>query len=327
MKMKNVSSILCVAGLVLLASCGQKSADLQEGTVAPDTVLFENGMKYLKKSQYIKARIAFQTLVNTYADSEYTPIAFLSIADSYYEEGGTENLLQAEAAYKDFIIFYPTHEMADDAQMKVVAVNIRLMRAPDRDPTYARKAQSELEKLLKDYPDSDLAPAAMEYRREVEENLAQGVQIKGNFYYDRGSYLASESRYKELLEKFPQFSRLDETLYKLGRSLEEQGRIEEASTFYSRLAREFPFSGYYEESREKLVLLEKEVPEVDQAAAERHLANRVEEDFSFMDPILSVWRTFAGRPDPYEEARRRAEERRSGVENPDGKPPLESKQQ
>ncbi len=314
--MKSLRGMVIAAGLLGLLGCGQKSADLQEGAVAPDTVLFENGMKYLEKSQYIKSRIAFQTLINTYPDSEYTPIAFLSIADSYYDEGGTENLLQAEAAYKDFIIFYPTHEMADDAQMKIVAVNIRLMRAPDRDPTFARKAQTELEKLLKDYPDSDLVPAAVEYRREVEENLAQGVQIKGNFYFDRGSYLASESRFKELLEKFPSFSRLDETLYKLGKSLEEQGRIEEASTFYSRLAREFPFSGYFEDSKQKLVLLEKDVPEVDQAAAERNLANRIESDFSFMAPIMSVWRTFAGRPDPYEEARRRAEERRANGQNP-----------
>ncbi len=303
--------IACAAGLTMVLACGQKSADLQEGTVAPDTVLFENGMKYLDKSQYIKARIALQTLINAYPDSEFTPIAFLSIADSYYQEGGTENLLQAEAAYKDFIIFYPTHEMADDAQMKIIAVNIRLMRAPDRDPTYARKAQTELERLLQDYPDSELVPAALEYRREVHENLATGIQIKGNFYYDRSSYLAAESRFKEVLDKFPAYSATDETLYKLGKSLEELGRIEEASTFYVRLAREFPFSSYYDDARQKLVLLEKEVPEVDEAAAERNLANRVEEDFNIMGPIVSVWRAFAGRPDPYEEARRRAEERRA----------------
>ncbi len=309
--MKTLRFIVLTMGLLGLFACGQKSADLQEGAVAPDTVLFENGMKYLEKSQFIKSRIALQTLINTYPDSEFTPIAFLSIADSYYEEGGTDNLLQAEAAYKDFIIFYPTHEMADDAQMKIIAVNIRLMRAPDRDPTYARKAQTELEKLLKDYPDSELVPAALEYKREVEENLALGVQIKGNFYFDRKSYLASESRYKELLEKFPSFSYLDETLFKLGKSLEEQGRIEEASTFYSRLVREFPFSSHYEGAKEKLVLLEKEIPPVDEAAAERNLANRIEEDFSFMGPIRSVWRAFAGRPDPYEEARKRTRERRA----------------
>ena len=164
--------------LAVAAGYGQKSADLQEAAFPPDTTLFENGMKDLGKNQYIMSRLAFQTLINTYPDSEFTPISFLSIADSYYREGGTSNLLRAEAQYKDFIIFYPTHEMADDSQMKVAAINVRLMQAPDRDPTNSRKAMVELRKFLRDYPDSPLAPAAREVLRELEENLAVGVRMK-----------------------------------------------------------------------------------------------------------------------------------------------------
>ena len=174
--------------LAVAAGYGQKSADLQEAAFPPDTTLFENGMKDLGKNQYIMSRLALaeirlsstpiQTLINTYPDSEFTPISFLSIADSYYREGGTSNLIRAEAQYKAFIIFYPTHEMADDSQMKVVAINFRLMRAPDRDPTNSRKAMVELGKFLRDYPDSPLAPTAREVLRELEENLAVGERMK-----------------------------------------------------------------------------------------------------------------------------------------------------
>ncbi|MFQ5738809.1 MAG: outer membrane protein assembly factor BamD [Acidobacteriota bacterium] len=300
----------------MILSCGQKSAGLQEGAVAPDVTLFENGMKYMDKNQFIKARLAFQTLINTYPDSEYTPVSFLSIADSYYAEGGTENLLQAEAQYKDFIIFYPTHEMADDAQMKVAAVNVRLMRAPDRDPTYARKAEVELSKLLKDYPDSELSPTAKWILREVEENLATGIEKTANFYFDRHSYLASESRYKEIVEKYENYSKLDETLYRLGQSLERLGRVEEASVYYSRLASEYPFSDSFDKSKEKLILLEKDVPPVNEEAARRNESNRRTDSFSILDPIRSVWRVFSGAPDPYEIAKREAEQRRNGTQVP-----------
>ena len=68
--------------------------------------------------------------------------------------------------------------MADDSQMKVAAINVRLMQAPDRDPTNSRKAMVELRKFLRDYPDSPLAPAAREVLRELEENLAVGVRMK-----------------------------------------------------------------------------------------------------------------------------------------------------
>ena len=307
-------STTLVLVVFLLASCGgQKTAGLQEGAEAPDKTLFENGMRFLEKSSFIKARLAFQTLINTYPDSEYTPVSFLSIADSYYDEGGTANLLQAESQYKDFIIFYPLHEMADDSQMKIAAVNVRLMRSPDRDTTFAKKAEQELAKFLDTYPDSELGPTAQEFLREVQENLAVGIQGVADFYFEKDSYLASESRYKEILEKYPRFRRLDDTLAYLGQSLERLGRVEEASVYYARLISEYPFSGHADGSREKLILLEKPLPPVDTVKAAHNESNRKagEKGFSVLDPVRGVWGIFTGREDPYEVARRRAEAARA----------------
>lgn len=296
---------------VLFSSCGQKTAGLQESAVSPDKQLFDNGMGFLGKSAFIKSRLAFQTLINTYPDSEFTSIAFLSIADSYYDEGGTENLLQSESQYKDFNIFYPTHEMADDSQMKIAAINIRLMRAPDRDPTFARKAELELRKFLEVYPDSELAPTALEFLREVQQNLASGMHSVGDFYYEKKSFLASESRYKEVLEKYPEYHQMDMALFRLGESLENLGRVEEASVYYARLVAEYPFSTEADSAEEKLILLERPVPVVDTLIASRNEANRkIEEGFSIFAPIRGVVGIFTGKEDIYEIAKRRAEERR-----------------
>ena len=303
---------LLLSGVLLLWACGQKSVGLQEGAAAPDTQLFENGMTYLDKSQYIKARLSFQTLINTYPDSEFTPASFLGIADSYYEEGGSQNLLQAEAQYKDFLIFYPTHEMADDAQLKIAAINYKMMKPYDRDPTYARKAEVEFKRFLEDYPDSELAPTAREALREVEETLARRDHEIAEFYYKRKAWVAAENRYQEVIEKYPDFSRMDETLFRLARATEEAGRIGEAVAYYDRVAAEYPFSKFFEEARERLILLEMEVPAVDEQAAARHSANRREESFSVLDPMRSVFQVFTGRPDIYEIARQRAEEGGTG---------------
>jgi len=307
--------VLVLAGL-LLSSCGQKSAGLQEAAIAPDTMLFENGMKFLEKNQYIKARLSFQTLINTYPDSEHTPASFLGIGESFYHEGGTTSLLQAEAQYKDFIIFYPTHEIADDAQMKIAAVNVKLMRGPGRDSTYAIKAERELKKFLQMYPESELAPTAWEFLWEVQENLAQGIQGVGDFYFSRNSHLASESRYKSVLESYPDYSRLDQTLFRLSRSLENLGRIEEASVYYSRVVSEYPFSEFASNAEQRLILLEKPVPPVDPVAAAKNEANlRPGNGFSLMAPLRGMKEVFTGREDPYEVARRRAEERQEQEES------------
>jgi len=305
-------AFIAIGIAVVFIGCGQKSAGLQEGAVAPDTQLFENGMTYLEKNQFIKARLSFQTLINTYPDSEYTPASFLAIADSYYEEGGTENLMQAESQYKDFLIFYPTHEMADDAQLKIAAINYRLMKPYDRDPTNAKKAEIEFKRFINNYPDSELAPTAKEALREVEDTLARHDHEIGKFYYKKGAWTAAEGRFKDVIEKYQDFADLDATLFMLGKSLEQSGRVTEATVYYAQVAREFPFSRYYEEAKHILTLLEQEVPEVDETVASRREANRREDSFSVMDPLRSVWQVFTGRPDIYEIARKRAEQQQMG---------------
>ncbi len=306
-----------VAISLLLCACGQKSPGLQEGAASPDKILFDNGMKFLKKARFTRARLTFQTLINTYPESEYTPVAFLAIADSYYDEGGVKNLLQAENQYKDFIIFYPTHDMADDVYMKTAAINFRLMKSPDRDPTYGRKAESSLSKFLEDYPSSELVPTAREVLVEVRENLALGTHSVGMFYFKRGVYSASESRLKEVLEVYPDFSRSDQTLFTLGKTLERLGRIEEASVYYVRLAAGYPFSDYFDSAKQKLTLLEKPVPPVDEVAAARNKGNRNNDEFSIFDPLRSVVSALKGRQDPYKTAKKRAkksQEERLGQE-------------
>jgi len=152
--------------IILLYSygCAQKSAKLQKSVAPPDKTLFETGSDYLKKGQYIKSRLAFQTLINTYPDSDMAAESYFSMADSFYEEGGTENLLQAEDQYKNFIVFFPTHPKAPDAQMKVIALNMKLMRSPDRDQQYSYKALQEIKRFLQQFPDSDYVPIAKQFK-------------------------------------------------------------------------------------------------------------------------------------------------------------------
>ena len=293
--------------VLMVAACGgQKSAGLQDGAQAPDTGLFENGMTYLDKNQHIKARLSFQTLINTYPDSDYTPSAFLGIADSYYAEGGIDSLLQAEAQYKDFLIFYPTHEMADDAQLKIAAINYRMMKPYDRDPTYAKKAQIELQRFIDNHPDSELTPSARYFLKDVEEILARGIHEVGEFYYNREKFDAAGSRYGEVLDEFPDFSRRDATHFHYAKALEGLGRITEATAQYLILATEYPFSRHFKAAQDRLVLLEEPIPTVDEAAAERRLSNVKEEKFSFTAPITALKSAFVGRPDIYELARKQA---------------------
>src|SRR5437870_10309914 len=130
------------------------------GNAEPDKILYEKGLKDLEKGRFEVARLTFQTLLNTYPDSDYKEKAKLAIADSFFKQGGTSGLIQAEAEYKDFRTFFPTSEDADDAQMRIALTHYNQMEKPDRDATQAKAAERELKAFLEEFSDSPLRDEA-----------------------------------------------------------------------------------------------------------------------------------------------------------------------
>src|SRR6185503_787378 len=130
------------------------------GTVAPgrDRVLFEEAAKQVRKGQHETGRLLFSTIINTYPDSPFLPLAKLAIADSFYLEGTTSALVQAAQAYLDWLTFFPTDPLADDAMLKVAESEMRQMGLSDRDVTHARKAEQRLKSLLQQFPQTKLRP-------------------------------------------------------------------------------------------------------------------------------------------------------------------------
>lgn len=296
--------------LILLVGawgCGQKGAKLQKSVVPPDKTLFETGQEYAEKSQFIKARLAFQTLINTYPDSELTAESYFSIGDSFYKEGGTENLLQAEDQYKNFIVFFPTHPKSADAQMKIVALNMRMMRDPDRDQHYSYKAQEALKKFIEMFPDHPYIPMAKQFLRDVQENLARADFGVGEFYAGRGNYRAAKSRFGNIKDLYPEFSEMDEVYWNYAQALEKTENSDEAAIYYGRIVSGWPFSKRFEEAKARLDAMGKPVPAVDPVMTAQNEAKRKpDEGFSPLRPITGFAKAlgFIGPPDPYETAKK-----------------------
>src|SRR3954447_3176297 len=107
----------------------------------PDKVLFDRSMDAMKHGKYDVARITLQTLINTYPDSEFIARAKLAVGDSWYAEGGTAALAQAEQEYSDFEIFFPNLKEAAEAQLKIAHIHFQQMEKSDRDYTHAKRAE------------------------------------------------------------------------------------------------------------------------------------------------------------------------------------------
>ncbi len=305
---------LLITVLSGLLGCGPKGAKLQKSVVPPDKTLFETGQQYLKKSQFIKARLAFQTLINTYTDSDLAADSYLAIGDSFYDEGGTENLLQAEDQYKNFIIFFPTNPKAVDAQLKIIALNMKMMRSPDRDSSYSIKAENAAKRFIDQFPDSDYVPIVKGYLKDIQENLAQSDFGVAEFYANKGNFLGAQSRYQEIVDNYHDYTLMDETLYRLGDVLEKAKKPDEAAAFYAKIAQGYPMSRYFDDAKTRLVALGKEVPQVDAQLAALHQPKAKEPDaFLPLRPLISFAEALGvkGPPDRYEEAKRIVETRKA----------------
>jgi outer membrane protein assembly factor BamD len=257
--------------LLLLLSCGKRAATNPPASKLnePDRVLFERAMHDLDKSRFTVSRLSLQTLINTYPDSEFLPQAKYAMAESFYREASSSSMNQAEAEFKDYITFFPASDLADDAQLKIALTHVRRMEKPDRDRTQAVLAESELKLMIENYPDSPLLDEAKQKLREVQEVLADGINKVANFYYLRRSYPAAIGRYKEIVMKYPDYSRLSENLYDLAESLRQSNNEPEAAIYYARIVTDHPLSDRVDEAKRRLTAMNMPIPEANPVALAR----------------------------------------------------------
>jgi outer membrane protein assembly factor BamD len=295
MKKRRLSLLVALLlGLAGTSGClffGGKKQTAQNPTnssAAPDKVLYDRGLAYFQKGKYTEGRLALQTLINTYPDSEYLAKAKLAVANSYYKEGGTSGLTQAIAEYQDFITFFPFLDEAAYAQMQVAMAHYRMMEKPDRDRTQALQAEDALQTMLLKYPQSKWTPEATQRLREVQEVLAQGDFGVARFYYLRRADRAAAARLLELTARYPLFSQADKANWMLAGLYRRHELNEDAAEFYARIVRDYPLSPLVPDAKKELQHLGFPVPQPDPAALARMQA---EQEFDRAHQAkISLWR-------------------------------------
>ena len=242
-----------------------------KASAEPDKVLYDRSMVEYKKGKYTEARLDLQTLINTYPDSEYLAKAKLAMGDSFYKEGGTSNLTQAVAQYKDFITFFPFLDEAAYAQMQVAMSHYRMMEKPDRDDSEAESAEDEFQAFLLKFPNSPLVPKAEQHLREVQEVIADGDYRVAHYYYLKGprSYRAAAARLNEIIERYPLYSESDKALFLAGNIYDKWEKREIANQYYARIVREYPASAFVGDAKKKLTSAGVPIPQPDPEALAR----------------------------------------------------------
>lgn len=240
------------------------------GSVSPgrDRELFIVATREVRKGNFDVGRLLFQNIITTYPDSPYLPMAKLAVADSFYLEGGSSSLIQAVAAYQDWLTFFPTHPLADRVVLKIAESEMRQIGLPDRDATRAKRAEIRLRSLLQQYPDTILKPDALKRLSEVQDNLGLHNLYIANYYYTqsvefkKSGLKGAQSRYREIMDKYPNFKFMDEVLYKTAVTYQLEEETDQAAKYYAKIVSDYPNSEYVPKAKEQLELMGAAIPEV-----------------------------------------------------------------
>ena len=288
----------CSALLLGAFACGRSPYDNPIGNDSqqPDKILFDKAVENIERHRYELARITLQTLINTYPDSEYIAKAKLAIADSWYREGTSSALAQAEAEYKDFITFFPNMEESAESQLKICEIHYDQLQKPDRDNLHAVRADQECRQLLLRYPNTVFREDAEQRLRNVQEVIAEGEYRVGLFYVKKGSFRAGANRLQAVTDHYPLFSKADAALWTLGDNYERLGDNyeEQQVAAYRKIVSDYPVSPYVEQAKEKLRAMERDTPPVDPERFELHKHNV--ENRTVPGRMGKFWGLFRGKP-------------------------------
>jgi outer membrane protein assembly factor BamD len=244
---------------------------ITKDTLQPDKILFDRAIKNIERGNYEAARLTLNTLINTYDTSEYLAKAKLAIADSWFREGGAHGLAQAEAEYKDFILFYPNMEEAAESQYKICNIHYKQMEKADRDSAQGQRAEDECRQVMVQFPNSKFVPQAQQMLRSTQEVLADKEFRTGDFYHQRGSFPAAASRLGFVTQQYPLYSGSDQALWELADAYKHMGdRFEnQRIAALTKLVRDYPLSAHVDGAKEMLTAMKQPVPQADPAAYAR----------------------------------------------------------
>jgi outer membrane protein assembly factor BamD len=275
----------------------------------PDKELYDKAMVALKKGRFDVARLDLQTMLNTYPNSEYQMRAKLAVGDSWFKEGGTAALAQAEAEYEDFITFFPNAAEAAEAKMKVADIFYMQMEKPDRDFTNVTKAEQKYREMIQQFPDSSLVPRAKQKLREVQEVLAEREFLIGQYYASRMNWAGAIARLQTVADTYPLYSKSDQLWMTIGdayageaatvqnakqlpgavRERLSQVYLDKAAAAYDQVVTRYPMAPHVEDARDKLVAMNRPVPEpTAEALAEDDAVERSREPKRFTDTAIGM---------------------------------------
>src|SRR5208283_1363781 len=243
--MKRLLLILVASALLPAAACSLRQKPTGENYYAQGQLDFAT-------REYKAAIENYQQLIDKFPFSPYAEDAEMKIGLAHYQQ---KDYAEAIGALDDFQRMHPTSKNLELVTYYIGLSYYDQIGREDQDQGKTVAALKRFQELEQRFPEGDFAELAHEKVLVCREMLARNQMIVGDYYYKRANFRAAESRFAELLQRYPETPVAPDALFELGISLEREGKRYSAAQAFAAVKKHFPTSNYAKRAQAELARL------------------------------------------------------------------------
>lgn len=249
-KMARIAVIALAASAtsVLVSACqNDPDIDITKLTVEtdPPEVLYNQGLANLNAGKTTEAARKFEAIDQQHPFSEYARKALVMKAFVNYRNGQYQDAINGASRYLNL---YPESEDAAYAQYIVGLAYSKQIPAVTQDQKPAMRTIEAMQAVVTKFPESDYVEDAQAKIRFAKDQLAGKEMQVGRYYLERKEYLAAVTRFRSVVEQYPNTNQVEEALSRLVESYFAMGITGEAQTAAAVLGHNYPDSQWYADS-------------------------------------------------------------------------------
>lgn len=243
-----VIALAACATSVLVTAC-QNDPDIDITKLAAETdppeVLYNQGLANLNAGKTTEAARKFDAIDQQHPFSEYARKALVMRSFINYRNGQYQDAINGASRYLNL---YPESEDAAYAQYIVGLAYSKQIPAVTQDQKPAFKTIEAMQAVITKYPDSEYVEDAQAKLRFAKDQLAGKEMQVGRYYLERKEYLAAITRFRSVVEQYPNTNQIEEALARLVETYFAMGITTEAQTAAAVLGHNYPDSQWYADS-------------------------------------------------------------------------------
>lgn len=235
--------LLLICASLLTSAC--KSKKIDDETITPINVLYENGLNLLEQHKYAKAADEFEKIFFQHPGNELTAQAELMQAYSLYLEGEYD---VAADVLEMFIKLHPRHvDIAYAYYLKALS-NYTQISDTKLDQSRTRFAKEDFEEVISRFPGTKYAIDAALKIDLVNDHLAGKEMLVGRYYLKKRNPISAIKRFQTVIDYYDTTSHAEEALFRLVESNVMLGLNDEAQKYAAVLGHNYPASDWYKKA-------------------------------------------------------------------------------